>query len=192
MHLILASTSSYRKKLLSRLQLPFKQIHPDFEERRPGSMPAEQLVRFNTLGKAGSVLARYPDATVIASDQLAVCGKLVLGKPGNIDQACEQLHLLSGRTVTFLTGLAVISSRTEHIEVIPFQVCFRTLSNADIRTYVEAELPLNCAGSFKSEGLGISLFENMRGDDPTALIGLPLIRLSQWLKPLNLIRKHQL
>jgi len=190
MRLILASTSPYKKELLSRLRLPFEQVSPDFEEGQPGSMAPEQLVRFNTLGKAGNILARYPDATVIASDQLAVCDELVLGKPGNIEKACEQLHLLSGRTVNFLTGLALISARTEHIEIIPFQVCFRALNDAEIRTYVETEQPLDCAGSFKSEGLGISLFEKMHGDDPTALIGLPLIRLSQWLEPLKFIGKN--
>ncbi len=184
MSLILASTSIYRKELLNRLRLPFAQIRPDFTEAPPGSMPSPALVEHNTLGKANSVLNMHPHATVIASDQIAVCDDVILGKPGNIDTACEQLRMLSARTVTFLTGLALLSAHAERFEIIPFQVCFRGLSDAEIRTYVEAELPLDCAGSFKSEGLGISLFERMAGDDPTALIGLPLIRLSQWLKPL--------
>jgi len=188
MHLILASTSPYRKELLSRLRLPFEQISPDFEEKQSGSMSPEQLVQFNTLGKARNVLSMYPDATVIASDQLAICDNLVLGKPGDIETACRQLHLVSARTVTFLTGLAVMSAQEEHFEIIPFQVCFRALSNTEIRTYVETERPLDCAGSFKSEGLGISLFEKMHGDDPTAVIGLPLIRLSQWLEPLTRLK----
>jgi len=190
MYLILASTSTYRKELLSRLQLPFEQITPDFEEKQPGSMAPEELVRFNTLGKAESVLARHPDATVIASDQLAVCDDRVLGKPGSIEVACKQLSFLSGQRVTFLTGIAVISEHSVQYETIPFEVCFRELTDTEIRTYVETERPLDCAGSFKSEGLGISLFERLQGDDPTALIGLPLIRLSQWLKPLNVIREH--
>jgi len=127
------------------------------------------------------------DATIIASDQIAVCAEFVLGKPGNTDAACKQLSFLSGQRVTFLTGLAFISEHSVQYETIPFDVCFRQLTDTEIRTYVETEQPLDCAGSFKSEGLGISLFENMHGDDPTALIGLPLIRLSQWLEPLKLI-----
>ncbi|MDQ6983059.1 MAG: Maf family protein [Mariprofundus sp.] len=185
MRLILASTSTYRRKLLNRLCLPFEQISPDFEEKQPGSMTPEKLVRFNTLGKAQSVLSIYPDATVIASDQIAVCDKLVLGKPGNIEKACNQLRMLSGRTVTFMTGLAVLSEHAVKYETIPFHVSFRQLADDDIRTYVGIEQPLDCTGSFKSEGLGICLFERLQGDDPTALIGLPLIRLSQWLEPLK-------
>jgi len=187
MHLILASTSPYRAELLNRLHIPFEQIHPDFEESTPGSMPPEKLVQFNSLGKARSVLSMHLDATIIASDQIAVCAEFVLGKPGNTDAACKQLSFLSGQRVTFLTGLAFISEHSVQYETIPFDVCFRQLTDTEIRTYVETEQPLDCAGSFKSEGLGISLFENMHGDDPTALIGLPLIRLSQWLEPLKLI-----
>ena len=183
--LILASTSPYRKVLLQRLQLPFQQVPPLFDEAEPGVMPAETLVLHNTTGKADSVLTRYPDAKVIASDQLAVCGDVVLGKPGTKEQACAQLALLSGKSVTFLTGLALFSQRERRSEVIPFQVFFRELSKDEIMNYVEQENPVDCAGSFKSEGLGIALFERMQGDDPTALIGLPLIRLSQWLKPLE-------
>jgi len=185
MRLILASTSTYRKALLNRLRLPFEQIAPEFEEARPGSLPPDQLVKFNTIGKAENVLHRQPNATVIASDQIAVCADTVLGKPGNAETACQQLRLASGKSVTFLTGLAVISAQSTQFEIIPFQVCFRELTDEEIRTYIKIEQPLDCAGSFKSEGLGISLFERMNGDDPTALIGLPLIRLSQWLKPLQ-------
>jgi len=169
--------------------LPFEQIAPDFEEIKSPGIPPEALVKFNTTGKAESVLIKHPDATVIASDQVAVCGNMVLGKPGDLKTACQQLRLASGRSVTFLTGIALQSAQSKRFETIPFQVCFRELSDAEILTYVETERPLDCAGSFKSEGLGISLFESMSGDDPTALIGLPLIRLSQWLKPLS--RLHQ-
>ncbi len=187
MRLILASTSSYRRQLLARLQLPFEHIAPDFSEAPAGSMPVEELVRLNTLGKARNVLTSNPDSTVIASDQLALCGELTLGKPGSMSAACEQLRLLSGRKVEFLTGLALLSANRELYDMISFSVFFRHLSNEEINTYVEIEQPLDCAGSFKSEGLGISLFERMQGDDPTALIGLPLIHLSQWLKPLDLL-----
>ena len=185
--LILASTSPYRRILLQRLHLPFQQVDPQFDEVEPGCMPPDQLVLHNTRGKADSVLARYPEAIVIASDQLAVCGEMVLGKPGTAEKACAQLAMLSGKSVTFLTGLALFSQREKQSEVISFRVFFRELSSDEIRTYVELENPVDCAGSFKSEGLGIALFERMQGDDPTALIGLPLIRLSQWLKPLTAI-----
>jgi MAF protein len=186
MHLILASTSSYRRELLSRLQLPFEQTAPDFIEAPADSMPAEELVRFNTMGKARSVLAQNPDSLVIASDQLAICDQITLGKPGNAQAACEQLRLASGRSVEFLTGLTLTSADRQLFEIVPFRVFFRHLTDEEIKTYVEIEQPLDCAGSFKSEGLGIGLFERMQGDDPTALVGLPLIRLSQWLKPLEL------
>ena len=190
MQLILASTSPYRKELLSRLRLPFEQVQPDFAEAQTGSMTPEELVRFNTLGKASSVLRLRHEATVIASDQIAVCGNAILQKPGNIDAACAQLRMASGQTVNFLTGLALLSAQSEQFEIIPFQVCFRSLSDEEIRIYVETELPLDCAGSFKSEGLGVSLFERMNGDDPTALVGLPLIRLCQWLRPLTHIQQR--
>jgi len=187
MRLILASTSNYRRELLARLRLPFEHSAPDFAEAPVGSMPTAALVRFNTLGKASSVLAKHPGAVVIASDQLAVCGQLTLGKPGDVQAACEQLRLVSGRSVEFLTGLTLMTADKTLFDLIPFRVFFRHLTDDEIQTYVKIEQPLDCAGSFKSEGLGISLFERMAGDDPTALIGLPLIRLSQWLKPLNLL-----
>jgi len=173
---------------MERLRLPFEQIDPVFKEAKAGRMHPDALVRFNTLGKADSVLSANPDATVVASDQIAVCGELVLGKPGDFATACRQLRMLSANKVTFLTGLALLSKHTCQCEIIPYQVCFRDLNDAEIRAYVDAEQPLDCAGSFKSEGLGISLFERMSGDDPTALIGLPLIRLSQWLQPLRRIQ----
>jgi len=192
MRLILASSSPYRHQLLERLGLPFEQMNPDFLEASPGSMPAAELVQYNTLGKAHSLfssesLSADPDVTIIASDQIAVCNSTVLGKPGSIENACAQLAMLSGQSVTFLTGLTVLNRESEFYEMIPFQVYFRDLSMTEIETYVNIEKPLNCAGSFKSEGLGVSLFERLQGDDPTALIGLPLIRLSQCLQPLSLL-----
>jgi 7-methyl-GTP pyrophosphatase len=183
--LILASTSPFRRQLLARLQLPFTVETPDFTEDAAGSMPAHELVQHNTLGKAQAVASRHPDACVIASDQIAVCGDAVLGKPGNDKQACRQLAMLSGQTVEFLTGLAIMAPGSHFYETIPYRVMFRSLTADEIRTYVELEQPLACAGSFKAEGLGISLFERMEGEDPTALIGLPLIRLSSYLRPLQ-------
>lgn len=183
--LILASTSPYRRELLERLQLPFTQLRPDFDELQPGTMPPEALVRHNTLGKARALFDARPEARIIASDQLAVCDALVLGKPGSAARAVEQLAMLSGRSVEFLTGLALVDDEQERFEIVPFTVNFRELEREEIETYVRREAPLDCAGSFKSEGLGIALFESMRGEDPTALIGLPLIRLSEWLRPLQ-------
>ncbi len=191
MRLILASTSPYRRELLNRLQLPFEQVDPNFTEATMDSMPPGELVRYNTLGKARAVLHHddyaQADVTIIASDQIALCGSTALGKPGTVANACAQLKLLSGQSVLFLTGLAVVTAVSEQFEIISFQVHFRELSDAEIETYVRTEQPLHCAGSFKSEGLGISLFERLEGDDPTALIGLPLIQLTQWLKPLEFI-----
>jgi len=183
--LILASSSTYRKELLARLQLPFSVCVPDFSEAEAGSMPPAELVRHNTLGKAYVVRAVYPDASIIASDQIAVCGESVLGKPGNHAAACEQLAFLSGKCVDFLTGVALLEKDSEHYKTVPFRVYFRHLKAAEIESYLLADRPYDCAGSFKSEALGISLFSRMQGDDPSALIGLPLITLSGWLKPLN-------
>ncbi|HXH72557.1 MAG TPA: Maf family protein [Mariprofundaceae bacterium] len=185
--LILASTSPYRRELLERLHLPFTQERPDFDELPAGSMAPVELVRHNTLGKGRSVAARHRDARVIASDQLAVCNDLVLGKPGTAERAIEQLGMLSGQRVEFLTGLALLAAEEERFDIVPFTVQFRELEMQEIEAYVRTEQPLDCAGSFKSEGLGIALFESMHGDDPTALIGLPLIRLSEWLKPLRFL-----
>jgi len=183
--IILASTSPYRRNLLERLHIVFEVCAPDFEEVEPGSMPPEALVRHNTLGKMASVASKFPDATVIASDQIAVCGDIILGKPGNHDAAYRQLRQLSGKCVNFLTGVALAGNGEKHYETVPFRVYFRQLSADDIETYVRAEQPYDCAGSFKSESLGICLFERMEGDDPTALMGLPLITLSGWLQPLE-------
>jgi MAF protein len=183
--LILASTSPYRARLLKRLRIPFDVVAPEFREIQPGTMPVSELVRRNTLGKAHSVLHRRPRCTIIASDQLAVCGEKILGKPGTEARARKQLLQLSGKSVDFITGLAVLNEKEEHYDEIPFRVHFRRLSRIEIETYVRLERPLDCAGSFKSEGLGICLFERLEGEDPTALMGLPLIRLSHYLAPLR-------
>jgi len=184
--LILASTSPYRASLLARLQLPFTQCAPDFQELTPDAgLDAEALVRRNALGKAESVWRRHPSARVIASDQLALCGDRVLGKPGSLAAAAGQLAMMAGREVTFLTAVTLFGESELLCDVVPFTVQLRRLTEAEIMHYLRQEQPFDCAGSFKSEGLGIALFERMRGDDPTALIGLPLIRLSGWLKPLQ-------
>ena len=144
--------------------------------------PDEQVIRLSE-AKARAGSTAFPDALIIGSDQVAVVEGDVLGKPGNHEKACEQLARLSGREVSFLTGLCLFDSASgrTRVEMVPFHVRFRELDEARIERYLRYEQPYNCAGSFKSEGLGISLFESMQGDDPNALIGLPLIRLVSWL-----------
>lgn len=177
--LLLASTSPYRRSLMERLDLEFSVCSPDVDETpRAGESPMD-LVRRLAEAKARAGAAQAGRALVIGSDQVAVVGDEVLGKPGSAERACAQLARLSGQRVVFLTGLCLFNSAEDRtqLEVVPFSVVFRHLSSTQIQDYVRREQPFNCAGSFKSEGLGIALFERMEGDDPTALIGLPLIRL---------------
>ncbi|MEW5755952.1 MAG: nucleoside triphosphate pyrophosphatase [Pseudomonadota bacterium] len=184
MTLVLASTSPYRKELLQRLGLPFETAAPEVDESRAPGELAEDLVRRLAEQKARAVAARFPDSLIIGSDQVAVLGDTILGKPGTHERAVEQLTAASGRHVSFLTGLCLHNSRTGHsqVDMIPFHVVFRHLTPRQIEHYLRQEQPYNCAGSFKSEGLGIALFERLEGDDPTALIGLPLIRLVRMLE----------
>lgn len=187
--LVLASTSPYRKALLSRLGIAFSTVSPDIDEsRKPGESP-DELVRRLSLDKARAGAKETGDALVIGSDQVAVIDDEILGKPGSADAAVQQLARLSGHAVTFLTGLSLVNTRSGNIqaEVVPFRVMFRTLDDRQIRRYIENEQPLNCAGSFKSEGMGITLFEKMEGEDPSALVGLPLIRLTTFLGNENVI-----
>ena len=181
--LVLASTSPFRRELLQRLGVTFATLAPDVDEtRRPGESP-EALVLRLAEAKARAGAPQYPDALIIGSDQVAVCAGEVLGKPGNHAAACEQLRRLAGQEVNFLTGLCLYDAAGDRarVELVPFRVLFRPLTDEQIDRYLRIEQPYNCAGSFKSEGLGISLFESMHGDDPNALIGLPLIRLTSWL-----------
>ncbi len=186
--LILASTSPYRRELLSRLRLPFEAIAPDYREEAPEGLPPAEEARRHALGKARAVAARHPGAWVIGSDQVAqMAGRESerLGKPGGFEAARDQLRRLSGRAVDFLTGVALLQEGRERSHVEVFRVVFRELSDADIETYLNADRPWDCAGSFKSEGLGICLLDRMEGRDPTALVGLPLITLCDWLAPLS-------
>jgi septum formation protein len=180
--IVLASTSPFRRELLSRLALPFETAAPDIDEsRRPHEPPLDMVRRLSEAkARAGAPACQ---ALVIGSDQVATVGDDVLGKPGTHERAAAQLRHLSGRSVTFLTGLCLLNTATDEaqVEVIPFRVHFRTLSEEQIERYLRHDEPYNCAGSFKSEGLGITLFERMEGDDPTALVGLPLIRLTDML-----------
>lgn len=181
--LILASASRYRRELLERLHLPFRVRQPDSDESaRPGETP-EALVRRLAELKARTVSAQFPEAWIIGSDQVAVCRERIVGKPGNAAMAVEQLRAASGTAVRFLTAVCVLRSPDrieQHLDVTT--VRFRTLSEAEIARYLEIERPFDCAGSFKSEGLGISLFESVDSRDPTALIGMPLIWLSGALR----------
>lgn len=182
--LVLASTSIYRRELLERLQLPFEIAAPNIDESRLAHESASAMVARLAQQKAAAIAAQYPQALIIGSDQCAVLGESILGKPHTHATAVEQLQASSGKTVEFLTGLCLFDSQTQQVqlEVIPFQVTFRELHAIEIENYLRREQPYNCAGSFKSEGLGISLFKSMQGDDPTALIGLPLIRLCAMLR----------
>lgn len=181
--LILASTSVYRRQLLERLDLPFEQAAPELDETPLPDETPTALVGRLARAKAHALAERFADAVIIGSDQVAVCNGQVLGKPGTAANARQQLHQLSGNTVDFLTGLCVLDAELGLDELIvePFRVHFRALADAQIEDYVARENPVNCAGSFKSEGLGIALFEGLEGNDPNALIGLPLIRLTDML-----------
>jgi MAF protein len=177
--LVLASTSPYRRELLGRLGLPFTSARPDADESAlPGESP-EALVARLAESKARSVARHHPEALVIGSDQVAVLDGEIIGKPGTPERAREQLARTSGRSVRFLTGLCLLDTASGESQVLvePFTVHFRELDAATIARYVAAEQPYDCAGSFKSEGLGITLFARLEGDDPNSLIGLPLIRL---------------
>jgi MAF protein len=180
--LVLASTSPFRRELLTRLGLGFATAAPEVDETpRRGETP-DALVRRLSEAKARAV-GETCRGLIIGSDQVATTGSDILGKPGTHERAVAQLQHLSGKTVTFHTGLCLLNSENGELQldVVPFRVVFRQLDDERIERYLQHDRPYNCAGSFKSEGLGITLFERMQGDDPTALIGLPLIRLTTML-----------
>jgi septum formation protein len=181
--LVLASTSPYRRELLERLGLPFETVSPNVDETALTYETPEQLVKRLAKLKAHAVAESFPDALIIGSDQVAVLDNQILGKPGNHETAVQQLNKTSGGKVLFLTGLCLLNNATGKTQtsVDKFSVVFRELSADQIENYLQREKPYDCAGSFKSEGLGISLFEKMEGDDPNTLIGLPLITLINML-----------
>jgi septum formation protein len=183
--LVLASTSPYRLKLLRQLDLHFQVAAPLFQERLDQTVSPELLVRHQALHKAKSLAERYPDALIIGADQVFVDARhRILGKPGSSEQAIAQLLDMQGKTHTFYTGVAVLDSASgSHFATCEtFNVTLRPLTEEQIRRYVERENPVDCAGSFKIEGLGIALMDRMDGRDYTTLIGLPLIRLTEILK----------
>ncbi|MEY3124153.1 MAG: hypothetical protein RLZZ573_673 [Pseudomonadota bacterium] len=182
--LILGSTSTYRRALLERLRIPFSVQSPEVDEAPlAGETPADLACRL-ALAKAQAVATRFPDCVVIGSDQVADLGGVALGKPGNFQRALVQLQQMSGKTVIFQTAMAVVCRESGFYEqaLAPVKVTFRSLSEEEIVNYLRIEEPYDCAGSAKSEGLGIALLESIESDDPTALVGLPLIRTSRMLR----------
>jgi septum formation protein len=186
--LILASTSRYRRELLERLRLPFRALSPETDETPlPGEMPAALAERL-ALAKAQAVSRRFPDAVVIGADQVADVDGTALGKPGDHEHAVAQLRAMSGRTIVFQTALAVVREASGFAQVrrVPVPVRFRRLTDAEIEFYLRTEEPYDCAGSAKCETLGIALLEAIESDDPTALVGLPLITTCALLRAAGL------
>ncbi|MDP2823347.1 MAG: Maf family nucleotide pyrophosphatase [Sulfuritalea sp.] len=181
---VLASTSPFRRELLARLQIPFETAAPETDETAlPGEAPAATAQRLAE-AKARAVVQRYPDALIIGSDQVAANGSERFGKPGRRENAIAQLRLMRGKEVVFHTGLCLLNSATNRTQVccVDTHVGFRDLTDDEIESYLDKEDALNCAGSAKSEGLGIALLSYLRGDDPNALVGLPLIALCDMLR----------
>lgn len=181
--LILASTSRYRRELLDRLRLDYEAIAPNYEERPNPNLTPLALIEAHAFGKALSLCHDHPDAIIIASDQGLICDGILLGKPGGAEAAFAQLTSLSGGTHVLATAVVVVDAVTmkpqRHTDI--HRMTFRDLSADEIARYVALDRPLDCAGSFKLEALGVALFERIEGDDPTAVIGLPLMRLIDML-----------
>ena len=177
--LVLASTSPFRRELLNRLGISFKTANPQTDESAlPGESPEDLALRLSE-AKARAVAPLFPDALIIGSDQVAILDGQVYGKPGTHENAIKQLQTMRGRTVNFFTGLCLLDAKTgkAHVRGIPTLVTFRNLADEEIENYLQREQPYNCAGAAKSEGLGIAIIARMQGDDPNALVGLPLIAL---------------
>ncbi len=177
--LVLASTSPFRRELLNRLEIFFTTANPQTDESAlPGESPEDLALRLSET-KARAVAPLFPDALIIGSDQVAILDGQVYGKPGTHENAIKQLQTMRGRTVNFFTGLCLLDAKTgeAHVRGIPTLVTFRDLSDEEIENYLRREQPYNCAGAAKSEGLGIAIIARMQGDDPNALVGLPLIAL---------------
>ncbi|MBF0382172.1 MAG: septum formation inhibitor Maf [Magnetococcales bacterium] len=187
--LILASTSPYRRQLLERLSIPFTVANPDIDETPIIGESPEKLVERLAIDKARKIAKNNPGAVVIGSDQVAVIAGKITGKPGSHKAAVKQLKSVSGKEIVFYTGLCCyiaidMGGAEDQIlsAVVPFRVVFRNLNDGQIQNYLKRDKPYNCAGSFKSEGLGVVLFDRLIGDDPSALMGLPLIKLTTMLE----------
>jgi len=183
MKLVLGSTSPFRKTLLERLHIDFVCDSPDIDETPLENEAVEEMVVRLAIAKAQAISPRHPESLIIGSDQSAVLNGEKLSKPGNFENAFKQLTRASGEKITFQTGLCLLNSATGNIQsvCVPYTVVFKTLTPAMITNYLHKEEPYNCAGSFKSEALGIALFERFEGSDPNSLIGLPLIELVNFL-----------
>jgi len=179
MQLVLASSSPYRKELLQRLKIPFECLSPNIDEAPLSGESAEQLVTRLALQKAQKAAELYPNSLIIGSDQAAVLEGNILGKPGSAKKALEQLRNANGKSLQLMTGLCLFNSHSGEyqLDMIPYEVQLRSLSDDALKRYIELDMPLDCAGSFKWEQLGIALFSAMKGNDVTSLQGLPLIRL---------------
>lgn len=186
--LVLASTSPYRKELLQRLQLPFVTAAPDIDETPLENETAAETANRLAIEKAKAVADQFPNALIIGSDQVALLNGQQLGKPGTHERAVVQLRAMRGQTMIFHTALALLDSKTGKVweKVVPYEIKMRDYSDELIETYLQIEKPYNCAGSAKTEGLGTILIEWMRGDDPSAIIGLPLIALTSMLNEAGL------
>ncbi|MCK4866319.1 MAG: septum formation inhibitor Maf [Gammaproteobacteria bacterium] len=184
MKLILASTSPFRKAILDKLGINFDIASPETDETALANETPQQLVERLSIAKAKAVADKNENALVIGSDQVSIIDGEIIGKPHTHENAVKQLQNASGKTVTFYTGLCLYNSSTNKYQsdVVPFNVVFRTLSQQQIENYLRKEEPYNCAGSFKSEALGIVLFKKLEGEDPNTLMGLPLIRLVTMLE----------
>ena len=182
--IILASTSPFRRELLDRLGLSFEVCNPQVDESALEDESPEALALRLAQAKAQAVANQFPNALIIGSDQVAICNGTVFGKPGNHENAVKQLRVLSGQQVNFYTAVCLFDTRNQSAQLaaVPTYVTFRDLSDTEIENYLRREQPYNCAGSAKSEGLGVALLSAMTGDDPTALIGLPLIKLCDMLR----------
>ncbi len=187
--LILGSTSPYRRELLSRLRIPFEVVSPDVDETPYPSETPQQLACRLAMAKARAVAAMHPASVVIGSDQVADLDGEPLGKPHAHDRAVEQLRRMRGKTVIFQTAVAVVCQEAKfaQMDLAQVKVTFRDLSDTEIAAYLLAETPYDCAGSAKSEGLGIAILESIDNDDPTALVGLPLIRTCRMLRAAGLV-----
>jgi MAF protein len=194
--LVLGSTSVFRQSILEKLNLPFQTAKPNIDETALINETPQRLVERLAIEKAKAVAHKFPSALIIGSDQVAVCEGEILGKPHNFENGVKQLRKFSNKSVTFYTGLCVFDSENDKVIslVEPFIVHFNELSQNEIENYLKTEQPYNCAGSFKSEALGICLFKRLEGDDPNTLIGLPLIKLVSLLKQhgLDVLAEQQL
>lgn len=182
--LVLASSSPFRKELLDRLMLPFDTHSPDIDETPLENEAPQQLVKRLAIEKAKAVAGSYPGALIIGSDQVALHGQKIVGKPHTHERAVQQLKQASAKSIKLFTGLSLYNAKTNSLQSVvePFTVHFRSLSDNAIENYLRKEKPYNCAGSVRSEGLGVALIERYQGDDPAALIGLPLVRLVSMLE----------